>query len=508
MKGSRRILAGAASNWLRFLIGAVVSFILVPLMARGFGSERYGLWALASSLLGLLQSLDAGFGAGTVKWTAEARTDADGEKRNDLLSTALLVHLGAAVIGSMAVALLAAGFPAFAGISGALADSGRVMLLLLGLRVTVVGIPAGFLRGLLFGSDRLVQLNLIQIAASLGYGVSAWLLLGRGYGPVALAACGLAVALLELGSLAIAARAAAIGSNPAIKLSFRRLSAGRFKEALSFSGASFAVQIAAAVLMQSDVVVLKLFVPLSVVAGYGVAQKAAEYAFILVKQAVNALTPAIARLDPDREPQKARFFMSNTSKYAGALAMVMAIAAWILGADLLEAWAGPEFADYGHILAILATAFVILAVQMPCAAFLSLRGDHRWAARAMVASATLNILASLAMGPFLKATGIALGTLLAASLVDGIVLPLRAYRKIGMRPADLLRRVWFKLLIPGLAEGITLLALASWIQVRSLPAIFGMGLVGALAFTVPFWFLSMDQSERRLFVAGRRGVAT
>jgi O-antigen/teichoic acid export membrane protein len=500
-------MAGAASNWLRFLLSAVVSFILVPLMARGFGSERYGLWALASSLLGLLQSMDAGFGAGTVKWTAEARSAEDGEKRNDLLSTSLLVHLGAAVIGSLVVALLAVGFPAFAGISGPLADSGRLMLLLLGLRVTVVGLPAGFLRGLLFGSDKLVQLNLIQIAASLTYGLAAWLLLVNGYGPVALAACGLGVALLELGCLAIVSRAATRSASPVIRLSFRRLSVPRFKEALSFSGASFAVQIAAAVLMQSDVVVLKLFVPLSVVAGYGVAQKAAEYAFILVKQAVNALTPAIARLDLDREPQKARFFMANTSKYAGALALVMALAAWVLGADLLAAWAGPEFAAYGHILAILATAFVVLAVQMPCAAFLSLRGDHRWAARAMVASATVNILASLAMGPFLRETGIALGTLVAASLVDGIVLPLRAYHRIGMHPADLLRRVWFKLVFPGLAEFIALAVLARLIQARSLPAIFGMGLAGALAFLVPFWFLSLDRSERRLFMTGWRGAS-
>jgi O-antigen/teichoic acid export membrane protein len=241
-----------------------------------------------------------------------------------------------------------------------------------------------------------------------------------------------------------------------------------------------------------------------VVAGYGVAQRAAEYGFILVKQAVNALTPSIARLDPAREPEKARFFLANASKYAGAMTAVFAVASWLLGGELLAAWAGKEYGAYGTVLGILMTAFMVIAVQMPCAAYLSLKGDHVWSSRAMSASALLNIVASVALAATIGYIGVPLGTLLASVVVDGLILPLRAYRSVGMTLLDLLRRVWLRLLAPAAAEGGAIHLLGRLLPSRDMGTIVVIGAAGAAVFLLVFVLLSLDASERRLFLGGRK----
>ncbi|MFZ4615862.1 MAG: lipopolysaccharide biosynthesis protein [Rectinemataceae bacterium] len=508
MKGSRKVLLGAVSNWLRFIVAAIVALLLVPVMTRSFGGERYGLWILSSSLLGFLQSLDAGFGAGTVKWTAESRSPEEAGRRDELLSTSLAVHLAASTIGTVAVLVLSMLFSGIFSIPGNLASEGSTLFLLLGLRVTAVGIPAGFLRGLVFGSDRLFLLNSVQIISSVAYGAAVWGLLNSGVGTIGVAAAGLGLSALEMAAVYLAARRAMKQNETPIRLSLRRISMARFREAFSYSGSSFMVQVASAILMQSDLIILKFFAPLAVVAGYGVAGRAAEYGFILVKQAVNALTPSIARLDPAKEPEKTRFFLTNASKYSGAMAGSIAVASWSLGGPLLAAWAGPGYDAYGTILGILTTAFVIISVQLPCAAYLTLKGDHVWASRVMSSSALVNLAVSIILAFALGAIGIALGTLVASLLIDGIVLPLRAYHSIGLKGRDLLLRVWFKLVIPAAFQFAAMYGLALLLPSRDLGTIAIIGAIGIAVFAASFALLSLDRSERRLFFGGRRKASS
>jgi O-antigen/teichoic acid export membrane protein len=507
MKNSKRILGDVLSNWLRYLVAAVVSFMLVPRMTGAFGAERYGLWTLASSLLGFLLILDGGFGTGVVKWTAEARKPEDMQRRDELLSTALLVHYLAAAVGCALLFILAAVYGRLFSIPGDLVSAGRVVFLLLGFRAVVVGIPGGFFRGLVFGSGKLLYVNAIQIASSLVYGFLCFRFLDSGISLSGLAAIGLGTTLAENIAYVLLSRIIA----PEIRISLKKASRARFREAFSFSGASFAVQISGVILMQSDVVLLKLFAPLAAVAKYGVAQRAAEYAFMLVKQVVNALTPPIARLDTEAEPEKARFFLINASKYSGGFAAIFAVAMIILGAPALSAWAGPEYGDAAPILAILMVSFVIIAVQMPCAAVLSLKGDHVYAAKAMVASTLLNIAASvvlvIALGPGgllgpdspYGPLGVALGTLIAASSVDGFAIPLRSFRRYGIRKMNLLSRVWFPILVPSLVEGLVIALIAGIFHPETLGSVFLAGFAGALGFIVAFWIFSLDSSERDLF---------
>lgn len=504
MSNSRRILGDVVSNWTRYLVVVVISFLLVPRMAGAYGPDRYGLWTLATSMLGFLLLLDGGFGAGVVKWTAEAREPGEMDRRNELLSTALVVHYVAATAGLVVLLAVAAVYGLLFSIPEDLLSQGRLVFLFIGLRGVVVGIPGGFFRGMVFGAGRLLYVNLLQIASSLIYGFAAFTFLDRGISIAGLAAINLAVALVENIAYVLLARAVV----PEIRLSLRMASRARFREAFSFSGASFAVQISSVILMQSDIILLKFFAPLAVVAKYGVAQRAAEYAFMLVKQVVNALTPPIARLKPEAEPQKMRFFILNAARYSGGFAMTFAVAMTVLGVPALSAWAGPEYGEAAPILAILMASFVIIAASLPAAAILSLKGDHAYAAKAMVGSTLLNILVSLVLVIFLGPLGVALGTLVAALFVDGVAMPLRACSRHGIRKVDLILRVWLPIFLPALFQ-----TLATWLLARSFPpeglgGVFAIGFAGFLVYVILFWIFCLDRSERGLFTVFLRKKAT
>lgn len=106
---SRGVLWGLAGHF----AGAVVAFLVLPRLVRGFGEENYGVYLLMQAAAGWVMLMHFGAGMGAVRALAEARGTGRWGEARAALRVAAAVQLGGAALAAAALALAA---PALTGL--------------------------------------------------------------------------------------------------------------------------------------------------------------------------------------------------------------------------------------------------------------------------------------------------------------------------------------------------------------------------------------------------------
>src|SRR3954449_2645792 len=110
MTRSAVILRNVASNWTGFLVNAAITLALTPYLLHVLGVGRYGIWILASSIIGYYGLLDVGIRAGVTQYLTRSIAIRDFGGAGEVVSTAvalLAMLAGVMVLLSVAGALFA-----------------------------------------------------------------------------------------------------------------------------------------------------------------------------------------------------------------------------------------------------------------------------------------------------------------------------------------------------------------------------------------------------------------
>jgi len=95
---SEKIIKNTLYNTIGKFWGILVVLFLTPYIVSRLGVERYGIWALLTSLVGYIGFLDLGVGGSYVRYIAEYYTQKDYSKVNQVVNTGFLFCLGLAFI--------------------------------------------------------------------------------------------------------------------------------------------------------------------------------------------------------------------------------------------------------------------------------------------------------------------------------------------------------------------------------------------------------------------------
>jgi O-antigen/teichoic acid export membrane protein len=459
------LLRNIVSSYGRFALTAATFVVLTPLIVRSIGTEAYGLWTLVLSVVGFFGVLDLGFGTAVVKFVGECRGLGDARRRNEILSTTLVVYC-------------------------VLAHEAVVVLWIIGLRSVVLNLPMSLFRGALFGSERIHEVNLVQLFGVAVYAAGVLVVVVTGAGVIALAVANLVAMLVE--------HAAYIWLSyrllPDFALSPRLVRLDRVREIGSFSMYSLVSLISGLVLLRMDPALISAFLPLAAVAVYGVALKVAEYGLVFTKQFVNVLTPYFARSAAEGGEAIGEVF-ERASRLALAFPAAAFVAAAVFGGSALGLWLGPEFAAGGRVLAVLAAATTVSAPQLVASTYLSMTGHIRFTAWAAALAVLVNAGVSVALVGPLGLLGVALGTLTAAVIVDVFVLVPRALRAVGIGGLRYLRSV-LRVSAPMGVQATLSLAASALVPVDSLARLTIAVGAGAVGFVATAWFAMLDAEER------------
>ncbi|MFQ6032752.1 MAG: oligosaccharide flippase family protein, partial [Candidatus Zixiibacteriota bacterium] len=97
-KISEKIIKNTLYNTIGKFWGILVVLFLTPYIISRLGVERYGIWALITSLVGYIGFLDLGVGGSYTRYIAEYYTQKDYPKINQVINTGFLFCLGLAFV--------------------------------------------------------------------------------------------------------------------------------------------------------------------------------------------------------------------------------------------------------------------------------------------------------------------------------------------------------------------------------------------------------------------------
>jgi O-antigen/teichoic acid export membrane protein len=485
-----------ATNYLRFAVSLLVVFLMTPYIIGQLGMDMFGLWSLVFAVIGIFGLMDFGFATAAVKTVAEATGADDEQGRNRALASLLMVYAIIGLLSLLLVALLSGSTGGWFDLTETQQDAFLPVFWLLGIAVSL-NFPASLFKAALSGAGRMHVVNAVELVMVLVNAGLVYTLLQAGYGITGLA---VSTALTMLGT-SLALIPLAYRLLPGFSLHWRLMSLRNIRPLLSFSIYAFMANVAVLMTLRLDLVVIKLFLPLSAVALYAVAAKISEYTFLLNKQFSNALMPLVSQLHGRGDTGAIRRVMTDGTRLLLAVAVPAIGLLYYYAPELMQLWLGEEFAQSADLLRILLLALVPMTLQLNAANILGMTGRHRFLALAMLASAGLNLLLSVALVGVFGIHGAALGTLGAVLLVEAaLILPL------GCRHSGVSASVFLgKVVWPALPALLPMLACAGaldhWLATDSLGLLCFKVATCGIAYLIGFFFTGLSAHERSLLTA-------
>ncbi len=495
----RRLLRGAASNYVGRLSAAATSLLLTPFLLHTLGPDAYGLWVLVGSFFAYGALLDLGIGGAVVKYVSEHAARGEAGRASAVVATAMRLYLVLGLIAAAAGVALAPYVPRLVD----LPPAGRAAVVPL---VVLTGVNVGATIALtptavaLQGLQRYDLYNLVGIAGTLLAAAATVVVVLAGGGVVGMAWVALAVtAATRWAYFGMIRRAA-----PELRFGWTRASRAVGRRILSFSAASFLTQLGGRLSTRTDEVVIATLLPLGAIAPYAVARKLAEAAQLLADQFLKMLMPLASELDAVGDRERLRSLYVVGTRLTLAIVVPSAVLLVHYAAPILSAWVGPSYAGAAELVVLLALAGLVDSSQWAAAAVLQGMARQRLLAAASVGAGLANVVLSIVLARVLGLAGVAWGTLIPATVASlGVILPY-AMRTLEIAPAAAAREIWLPGLLPALPMAAALAVLDRLLAPESFAAVVAAALCGGAVYAVAYLAMPAVGPEREL---ARRAAA-
>jgi len=393
-----------------------VVFITVPIVVRALGTQAYGIYVLATLLLGYTAFLDLGLTPSVVRSIAARHIEGDVPALQGLIGTALTLLLGLGLVGGAIIALLTPNLSHhWLHIPARLQADAQFVLYLaaagfvLNMCLTVFGaVPQGL--------QRLDLFALRSLALTTVTGVAQITVVVLGGGLRWLAAVTVLINVLSLAVFVLVAKRLIPGLS--LLPQFNRWAA---RELLSFGALRFVNQLAGQVVFQLDRLIVAAFLTIAAVTFYSVPLSIAQRFVIVQAIFATAFFPAATELHAlaDRRRLQAAYLTSMKLVLVMVVPMVILVAGF--SHPLLDGWLGPSFADASAgILAVLAIAYGLAQVMGVPTLAADATGHVHWSAGFAIVSAVINLTLTIVLVPRVGAIGAAYALLINAA-TQGLV---------------------------------------------------------------------------------------
>ena len=392
----RRIALSAATSALSKVLGMVAALVSIPLALGYLGGERFGIWSTLSSLMVALQFADLGIGNGIINRVAEAQGRGDRAAIRRYLSSGLLALLAiAAVVGLMLpVVVMWVPWAQVFRLSDALAVEEVRPAVAAFMACIALAIPLGVVQRVQMGLQRGFVASLWQCASNVLSLLAIWaathLQLGLAWLVLALLAAPLLTALVNgLVFFFVMERDLRPGLGSVEAAAIRKL--------LSTGGAFLVLQIAIAVLVHSDSIVIASALGAAQVADYAVPEKLFSIVSLLLATVLIPLWPAYGEAIARHDMAWVTRTLRRSLSLAVGLSVLVSGLLVAAGPFLIQLWVGPAVQPSMALLLVLAVWKVFEGAGLALAMFLNGAG----LIRLQVYSACLMAAAALVAKPWL-----------------------------------------------------------------------------------------------------------
>jgi len=490
----RRVFRNTLITGVVGVLTLLLNFFVVGFAIRRLGTNAYGIWVLALSFsvsAGYLSISDLGLQSGVVRFVADADGRGQRERIGEVVSSALAVLAGTAVVAVAVLLALSIGAEHLFHVPQYLHTPLRLLFVLLA-GEALFGLPGLAFVGLLEGLQRYGWIKAVDLARQVLYTVMAVVVLATGHGVVAFGATMIASSIFAAAGYAVAGRLVC----PELHISPRLVHRAALHPLARFSAWVFVQRINSVIWSQMDKVILAAVVGTSLLTGYDIAvriQSAASYPLSLTTKAV---VPAAANLSAMESTVRLQALLVRGTRYTLALSLPVTIAAMILARPLIVGWVGEGYAGFAGAAQLFLTYQLVVCTATIAGTMLVGMGRVREIAGYVTGAVLINLVISVALAPRLGIYGVITGTLVGF----GITAPL--YIRLVLRELSMQLRVFARHaiapIVPWAAIFTGVLALTAYlVQPANLLAVAACCLPAALIYVAGVVRFAMAADERR-----------
>ncbi len=443
--GSNIVFSGLGRVW-----SAILLFVTIPIVVHAIGTAAYGVFTLASVILGYVAFLDFGLTASVVRSVSRHRAAGDQAALQRAVGTAFTLLIGLGIAGSIVivsvsplVARLVLHLPASLLPDAVFAF--QVAGLGFGVNMILV-IFAGVIQGLqrldIF-AIRSIVLSTLNSGAQI-----AAVLLGAGLRGLVLAT--IAVSVVGFLIFFVASRRLLPG------VSFRpRLDRSAIRELAGFGLFRFINQASGQLTTQFDPIVIGIFQPIAAVGYYSVPLALTQKFHVVQDSVASAYFPAAVELHSRGDHERERtLYLAALKVVLVAMIFLIAVSVGYAG-QIMTVWVGKTIAlQAAGIFAVLAVGYGLSALIGVPAQASDATGHQRWTAAFAVASALLQLALALVLVPRYGPIGAAIAVIVNTITQGSIFVLLVQYRFLNIG----LWRTFLTALVRPLVAGLGLAA--------------------------------------------------
>lgn len=486
----RAVAKNAISAYATLFLGALLGFILTPILIERLGASGFGTWSLILGCVAYLGLLDLGLGIATI--TRIAATEVDGpEAMSRVLSAAMALAGAVCALAIVAAAGLCAVFPALFNIPDRLSGDAQVAFLLVA-GWQCVTFAGSVYTACLLGTGRMYLVNLSGFVVSSLVSVAQLVILLAGGGLTEIGAALLVGSVVTLMVFRYQVRR----TLPALRLRPGRVDPATARHLVSLGWRNSVTSVASTLSFGSDIVLVGLILNPVAAAAYAVALRVYVLLHRITTGALGALGPTHAHAARNATAER-RFELYCVSLGVSLfLALLTALTVGTYAGGLLDLWIGDVPGDAPLILMLLCAG---LALQPPgFTAYLMLLNSEKASAlmRITVTAAVFNIATSVTLTLLVGVIGPAIGSLLTIVLFDTVYLPWRICTMLGQHYSDIVRRVFVPIWGPLVLFGGVLIV--GRLLVSDGAGVVVGAAVAASTFVVAWWFSETARAVRRI----------
>ncbi|MQA92805.1 MAG: oligosaccharide flippase family protein, partial [Gemmatimonas sp.] len=372
----------------------------------------------------------------------------------------------------------------------------RIVLLLGGVNIAIA-LVTGVFGGVMTAMQRFDLTNAVEVVIEVFRALSVFLALYFGLGLVALAVIQLAAS----GSRGLASFALSRRLYPELKIGRSGWSWDYLRPLLGFSVYSTLLNVSSMIILQLDIVVIGSFLPVAMIAYFGIAANLTNYARSLVSGISQTITPQVSAMDGSGSASDVRYLPVIGGRLATLVLLPIVITFMSRGSSFIGLWMGEAYADLsGRVLTILSLTLVVASGRQVISATVMGLNQHKMLVPAYLAEAGVNLLLSILLVRQFGIVGVAWGTTIPALIASTVVIPLIYCRAQGLRYAVVLWEIWlrpFAALIPFALGTYAIEQL--WTPPNLVVFFAEVALVLPLAF-LGIWVVGLNPGERESIV--------
>jgi len=424
-------------NWTALFVGLLVPFFLSPFTVHHLGNLAYGIWVLVASSVSYFHLLDLGLRNAVITFVSQSRTLGKQEESRRVVSTAMWLRLGIAVIILMLAGLIAAWFPHLFSIPYQLIRAARLAIVFsaLSLAVTLTsGVPAAVLAAV----HRYDLLSMVALLRTVLRTAGFVVLVDRGFGIVGLSIWELVSALV----VGLAYTTACTWLCPELR---KMLPPDRamIRKLWGYSAYAFLITMGGAVINYTDNGIVGLFLSPGAVIFYAIAANLILYSREVISTMSSMFVPVASSFEAGGRTEQLRNLLVRGTQASLLLSLPISIVLFVRGETFITLWMGAEYGSLsGTLLQILLVNQIFTVANLTSSGIVFGMAKHRPLAMWVLFEAVTNLLLSVILVKRIGIYGVAWGTALAGVICNLVFWPRYIAKLLQLSLRSYLWKAW------------------------------------------------------------------